>query len=200
MKATRFLSFSTVVVGIPVLGAAVPCLAGGTDCQTGSTVKVCVVWGQPFDPVHGVDYEVDFTDPSNPDISLLKGDDAWELYAEVVGFPAVPANIGAITIDPAQDADNFGVKIAKGLEPGAVNVGSMVLDGASNPNWTGHSIITGGVIAGNLTGDLTVVADSSDDGAGLCPAKNTSRLYRTPSRVVVSGGASVTLYEKAPEL
>jgi len=49
--------------------------AGGSDCRTGTSVKVCVEWTQGGTPVHLTNYTVDFSDASNPDVELQTGED-----------------------------------------------------------------------------------------------------------------------------
>ncbi|MEE9297335.1 MAG: hypothetical protein V3W34_20535 [Phycisphaerae bacterium] len=73
-------------------------------------------------------------------------------------------NIGSLTINPSlPSSDDFEVTIANGANPGAANVGSIVLD-ETDPDWTGYSTLDGETISGNLTGALTVVEDSGGSG------------------------------------
>ncbi len=116
------------------------------------------------DPVLDVNFTVDYeTDPANPSVTLLTGSLSWNVRSDDNGNPG---NIGNLTIDPSQPADNFGVKIANGENPGAADVESIVLKDA-DPGWTGYSSLTGGQITGTLTGDLTVVQDASSTGGRL---------------------------------
>ena len=69
--------------------------AGGSDCRTGPTVKICVEWGQGGNPTHLTDYTVDFSDSSNPDVELMTADLDWIVHSELVSTGAA-ANIGAL--------------------------------------------------------------------------------------------------------
>ncbi len=140
------------------------CLAGGSACVTdsGNQTRVCVEWSQGPNPEPNVDFVVDVqTDPQNPAIELKTGDLGWVVYAEKISDSS-PANIGALTINPNTSTQNYVVKLAKGTGPGAANVGTINLNAAS---WSGHSSLADGShIAGDLTGNLTVVRSGTSGG------------------------------------
>ncbi len=141
--------------------------AGGETCVTGSQVKVCLQWSQAPDPIEDVDFSVSFADPTCPGLQLKKGDLAWIVSSELVGTGA-PANISSITTPVA---DNFVVKIAKVTGAGAANVGSIALQPTGNHY---SSVAAGSIIAGDLTGNLTVLRDSGGTGGEASIAINGS--------------------------
>ncbi|MDO8629296.1 MAG: hypothetical protein Q7R41_02285 [Phycisphaerales bacterium] len=138
------------------------CLAGVVcGANSGNTKRICVEWGKQTDPVQNVDFSVDYTCQGcsdAPAVELSTGDTAWVAYSEVISTGAV-ANIGALT---TTDADNYGVKIAKGSGAGAANAGSMVL----TPNGSAYysSLLDGSAISGDLTGALALQKSSGGTG------------------------------------
>ncbi len=122
---------------------------------------VCVDKDGP-DPVPPFDFVFDFqTDADNPGVTFFTGNDGWVVWSQVSETDETPANLGAIGIDPTLPTANFSVTVAHGEQPGAANVGSIVLE---TDEWTGHSSIAGGRISGGLTGDLTVQESSGEGG------------------------------------
>lgn len=156
----------SIVVGacVSCLSAGV-CLAGGKTCvrDGADTTEICLEWSQVPDPDEGNDFEVDFTDASNPDITLKSGDVGWILSSEDISS-GNEGNIGDIRLNPAVSTDDFEVTIANGASAGADDVGSIDLSPAS---WTGYSTIEGGTISGDLNGVLTVAKGSGGSG-GKC--------------------------------
>jgi len=140
------------------LAAAWPCdaRAGGSDCQTGASVRVCVEWTAGSNPIHGTHYHVDFSDASNPDLVLDTAEN-WTVYAELVSNGNL-ANLGDVT---TPDSNDYSVKISRSGGAGAATIGSIVL----TPGGDHYAqILSGSSMTGNLTGDLIVQADSSDNG------------------------------------
>jgi hypothetical protein len=101
---------------------------------------------------------VDFTDQANPDLRLLEGSLTWEVWSK---NGSNPGNLGVLT---TEDSENYTVKIANGTNPGAADFKGGLLDPAGD-NYS--SIVAGSVIAGNLTGDLEVVATSGGSGGAV---------------------------------
>ncbi len=122
---------------------------------------ICVDWTLQDDPEPLFDFVVDFTDPANPNIELRTGDTTWTVFSE---GEAGTGNIGSLTIDPTVSTADFDVIIQSSTNPGAVNVGGIIL---SAPSWSGHSSLVGGRILGDLTNSLVVVEDSSNEGGAV---------------------------------
>jgi hypothetical protein len=132
--------------------------------NTGSGPDICVEWDPEEDnPVHTIDFLVTFADPPNPDVTLYTGSLWWRVESgngpTREEQPATIFNIGAITSPGGED---YAVKIADGEgETGATDVESIVL----TPSGDHHSsIASGSKISGDLTGNLTVQKDSSNNG------------------------------------
>jgi hypothetical protein len=171
MKAARINNLFTRIILVASMAGLSPSVANGSvpTCVEGTQIKICVEWSQLGSPELNVDFRVLFTDPANPSVELRTGDvgnenhPGWIVYAEKVSDGS-PANIGALTIDPSTSSENFRVRIAKGTGPGAANVGTINLNAAS---WSGHSSLADGSrIAGDLTGNLTVVRSGASGGEG----------------------------------
>jgi len=125
--------------------------------------RVCFAWGKVSDPVETTDYTVDYNCQGcsdSPAVDLKTGDLGWVVYSEVISTGAV-ANIGALT---TTDADNYGVKIAKGSGAGAANVASMVLT-PSGDHYS--SVASGSRISGSLSGNLTVQKTTGGSGGAI---------------------------------
>lgn len=150
----------------PALALVCSPVGAAQTCVSGLNVRVCVDWSRPSDPELTANFNVSFSNPTNPTIELITGDSGWIIYAETLTTPPEPANIGSITIDPTVSTDDFVVTNAKpGVGSGANDVGSIVL---FDSGWSGYSSVgTGSYIAGNLSGDLVVAADSSGNGGEL---------------------------------
>ena len=115
-------------------------LADNPECA-GSSPYVCV-FKNGDDPEVDVDFEIDFTDPANPVITLLTGNLGWKVWSQVSVSDTTPANIGDILIDATLPADVFEMSLMNATGgPGAANVGSILLSDL-DPLWTGHSSIT----------------------------------------------------------
>lgn len=133
----------------------------------GNSPLVCVNWDRPDPPIRDTNFTLD-TDPDsenpdatlNPNVSFVTGNDGWRVWSQVSRVDSTPASLGHIRINPLVSNSNFGVTIAQGPSPGAANVASMRL---VKEGWTGRSNVSGGSIAGDLTGDL-VVQESSEQG------------------------------------
>jgi hypothetical protein len=134
------------------------------DDHGGSGPLVCVNWSGPGFPVADTNYVLTATDPNNPDVKLLTGNDGWAVWSQVSRTDDTPANLGHITIDPTSPTENFSVTLAHGPLHGAANVTSISLVDAG---WTGQSNIPNLGITGQLTGDLTLEADGSGSGGVL---------------------------------
>ncbi len=163
MNTLRKRGFVAALAAGTSLGfSASPASAGGKTCvQDGAdTTKVCVEWSLVADPDEITDFTVNFADASNPDIELITGNLGWIVSSEVVSS-GNPANIGDLSLAPDDLADDFEVKIANGSGAGAADVGSIILTATS---FTGYSLLEGGSISGDLTGDLTLVSDSGGTG------------------------------------
>jgi hypothetical protein len=150
-----FSAFTALLLGL----SPAESLAGGSECVNGTSVRVCVEWSLVADPELTFDFDVDFSDALNPDIDLMSGDSDWIVYAEVISTGA-PANIGSLT---TTDSEHYVVTIINGTDPGAADVGSMVL----RPTDNHHSSLAGGTISGDLTGPLALLADSSGNGGDI---------------------------------
>ena len=164
MKFFAFKRDSVPVVATSValcLACARVCVADpACDDNNGSSPYICVD-KDGGTPVHGVHFVRDFSDPDNPSITLWTGNENWRVWSQKSETDDDPDNIGEIKIDPTVSTDDFGVAIANDTDPGAVNMGSIVLD---DDGWTGHSSIIGGKITGDLSGNLTVIEDEYGDG------------------------------------
>ena len=126
--------------------------ADNPECA-GTSPYVCV-FKAGDDPVPGVHFIFDFTDPGNPDITLKTGNLGWKVWSQVSVSDTTPANIGDIKIDATLPADVFEMSLLNATGgPGAANVGSIILSDP-DPLWTGHSSITTGEITGDLTNRL----------------------------------------------
>ncbi len=157
----------------PAVAAVTALAIGGTDALGGgkkcvrdvsSTTEVCLEWSLVANPVEGTDFDVDFSDASNPDIQLIAGNLGWIVSSEVVSS-GNPANIGDLSLAPDELADDFEVKIANGAGAGAANVSSIILTAT---DFTGYSSLdAGSKITGTLKGALTVVEDSGGNGGGV---------------------------------
>ena len=154
----------SVAVGfaVAVLGFAVVCPAQTCVTDASSDVRICVDWGEVDDPDIGDDFTVDYSlDADNPDIKLLTGSLTWQVWAEDKTNNALPANIGKIWAD---DAEDYVLFIAEGSYPqtvGAEDVGSILL----LPSGTHFSgMASGSQIAGDLTGDLQMIKNASGSG------------------------------------
>lgn len=130
MATLAGLGFSRPIVFLAILlGVAATSRGGGSACEDGSIVRVCLEWSQEDDPALDVDFRLAFSgetgiDAYNPKIELLTGDEGWVVYSESLASGNAIANIGALTIDPSPNSsDIFNVKIARGGGPGAGNVG-----------------------------------------------------------------------------
>jgi hypothetical protein len=124
----------------------------------GSGPDLYVSWSGAGNPVEGTHFTTDFSDEANPNVELKTGNVTWNVRSQ---NGSNPGSIGAVSINPVSSTADFGLTIKNGSNPGAANVGSIVL---SHTGWTGNSSISGGEITGNLTGNLTVIKDSNDDG------------------------------------
>lgn len=117
--------------------------------------------------VHGQDFVRDFTDPANPDITLITGNLDWQVWSQnAFNFPTA-ANLGGVKIDPSLDSDNFVVTICnpEGF-PGARGFGGAVLiDTDPQSTWTGYSSLPQVVVSNDLTGDITVRESGGNGGA-----------------------------------
>ncbi|MCH8253024.1 MAG: hypothetical protein IID36_11280 [Planctomycetes bacterium] len=171
------VALSVVLVAAPP--AAGQCLGDTTGatclCVDGtSNPTICAKWTGQGEPDHPDDFTVDFECTgcsTQPDIELSTGGTSaapltWTLWSFDDADAYDLGNIGDITIDATTLSDDFDVKIERpGPGPGAWDVKSINLH--DETNWTGHSNITGGAIWGNLTGDLTVIEDTSFDGGSV---------------------------------
>lgn len=146
------------------LGSETVCLATETCPTNVSGPDICVDWNLGGTPLIFTNFEVDYaTDAANPSVTLKTGA-GWNVRSDA-GDGAV-GNIGDIKIDATVLGDDFELSILDSLggsAAGAANVGLILLED-TDVNWTGYSSITNGIIEGNLTGNLTVVQDSSDVG------------------------------------
>ena len=191
--------FAFLTVALSTVSSARVCRAAPVcSNNAGNSPSVCVDWNGIDDPELNFDFRFDFTDPANPGVTLLTGDPGWMVWSQLGGVYIIPGNLGAIKIDPTLPTDNFGVELASPVgQPGAANVGSIVLSAA---NWTGNSSISGGEIAGNLTGDLTVVQDGAGAGgeaaftiSGNATGNITIPTIATGARLDILGDASGTV-------
>ena len=161
IKAGRFVSTVVALLG----GAFIAYEGHATENCQGPGPQICVDFTDGGNPQFPADFLVNFSDPQNPALTLIKGSLFWQVRSRVSASDNTPANIGSIKLNPSVDTDNFGVKIANGASAGAANVGSILLDRSVDPAWTGHaSLAMGSHITGNLTGDVVVVQDASGNG------------------------------------
>ncbi|UCC30492.1 MAG: hypothetical protein JSU86_20125, partial [Phycisphaerales bacterium] len=142
----RHLALASVVVFALIMQASVrasPTITVTWDCA-----------GEPVDPDH---YHVDYTNPSYPDVELKSECLSWKIKSVDNGNPG---DIGEI---PATDAYNYGLEITDGSSgPGARDVQKIDLNPSDAAK---YSLINGGQISGDLTGDL-FVQESSDESGG----------------------------------
>jgi cytoskeletal protein CcmA (bactofilin family) len=159
------LAFCMVLAGL----CAVPRVyAGPATCgTTSSNLELCVRFDNlGYAPALLVDFSRDLTtDPDNPTVTLLRGDDGqgttyeWRVWCEDASDD--PANIGSISGTLAEDYD---VKIldANG-DPGAATVGEINLNPSDPSNF---SRISEGRITGDLTDDLFLQEDDGTPPTG----------------------------------
>lgn len=121
---------------------------------------ICVKWTFHPNPQLNTDFEVDFTDSTNPAVVLITGDTTWNVWSDDNGSPG---NIGSITLDPSVSTADFLVELTDGTNVGADEVGTVNLTATG---WTGHSSITNGKIF-EMNGNLTVVKDGAGDGGAV---------------------------------
>ncbi len=160
--AKRSINLAASIVAALVLMAQTARADESCDDNSGNSPYVCVDWGKPGSPVPDTHFRFDFqTDPDKPGVQFIAGDLGWVVWSQVSEGNTNPDDLGLITIDP-EDDELYGVKIANGANPGALDVGGIDLTAQS---WTGHSSITGGTIAGTLDGDLNVKASGGSGGS-----------------------------------
>lgn len=146
--------------------------ADGSACSCddhyGLSPLVCVKWDGGLPPQANQDFRIDtVSDPGNPNatlnpnVTLYTENDDWWVWSQVSRTNNAPGNLGHIRIDPALNDGNYSVTIARGSSAGAVNVASILLV-KEGPI---QSSLTGGAIAGDLTGDLVVQESGGQGGA-----------------------------------
>lgn len=169
-------SVSVSVIALFGCGHVVPLVQAGSTCS-GTSPRVCVdrVDLNSPGPVPYTDFFFNFADSSNPDVTLKTGvtDYPWRVWSQVSLTDTTPANLGDITIEASSINEGFAVELRNpnNDNPGCANLQSAVL--YDDTNWTGNSsIVSGSVIAGNLTGALRVVRDSEDSGGTVHLAVN----------------------------
>jgi len=147
---------------------------GQRDCQDADcasdpecfTPLVRVEWDGPLPPAHGQDFFIDAdTEPNNPNVAFRTGNDGWRVWSQISATDATPANLGHITIDPTLPTANFTLTIANGALPGAAKVKSIDL--TKEGEWSGHSNLSGGIIAGDLEGALRLQRSAAFEGGEL---------------------------------
>jgi hypothetical protein len=160
-----FIAFIMVLLGSPWASTS---LADEVWVyNTGTGPDICVEWDpEQDDPVHNEDFFVSFADTANPDVALDTGSLDWRVESGNGPLRDLPQatifNIGAITAPNGQD---YAVKIADGEGlTGAMDVESIVL----TPSGDHHSsVASGSKISGDLTGNLTVKKDTSNNGGDV---------------------------------
>jgi hypothetical protein len=109
-----------------------------------------------------------------------------------------PANIGSLT---TTDDEHYAVTIINGTDPGAADVGSMVL----RPTDNHHSSLAGGEISGDLTGPLALLKDTSGNGGDITgwftiggDASGTISVPKISGALIIEGNASslITVSDK----
>jgi hypothetical protein len=160
---------SAIVVG--TLGfSASPALTATSTCEDNGTVKVCVEWSSAVAPVEGDNFSLTFNGAAGVDLELLSSDLEWRLWTTLVSNGDV-TSLGDITLNPDGNSDNFAVQIWGDGEAGAVDVGSLNLDGTiNNASWVGYSSIRSGVlsrISGDVNGAIKLTKSSGGDGGDL---------------------------------
>ena len=170
MKRHEFDVSLAFCMVLGTLQAASTAYAGPPNCGTTSTgLELCVRFDNlEYAPALDQDFTRDLTtDPDNPSVEFLLGDDGegttyeWRVWCETAA--RAPANIGSVSGSGAEDYD---VKILDDDEwpgPGAANVGQINLN-PSNPS--NFSRISQGWINGNLTGDLLLQEDDGTPATG----------------------------------
>ena len=113
------------IVALSFLGVAANESLASSDCTANATFNVCVEWDEVGAPEEGTDYDVTFHGTAAPDLDLLKGNDNWVLYCELVSSPGTPADIGVF--QTSGDDANYTVQIRNGAAAGFKNVGSAPL-------------------------------------------------------------------------
>jgi len=138
---------------IGVLAAGVPALAAP---------QIFVDWGLPGTPQQPADYEVDYSNPSVPDVELKTGDTTWYVWSR----DSVTEEVSDIGDIEAYGFADYGLVLADlDGEPGARHVQSVVLtpEGAYDSGISAYSGLIPSTITGNLTGGLTL----QDEGGGI---------------------------------
>ena len=177
-----------VVVFIGVCGgAAASCLAGGSICLYGPDTKVCAEWSRPQTPSPISNFRVYFVEPLKPSIEVISGDD-WNFSAED-RYTGTLVEIGEVTINPNQPAENFTVSVTRGGGAGATNIDVIDLTAA---NWGGHSSVGDINISGDFTGRMCLTKSAGGQGGDLSGAFVIGgSLTGTIKVPVISGSLSV---------
>jgi len=168
MKSNRFVAIISTCATLAVLIKATPVQACFV-CDDDGGPTICVEFDNlPYPPLENWDFRFDFSDPNNPSVDLLQGDDGqgtpyyWRIWSIIPGEDPTPANIGSIT---AYEDFDYHVKILQpDNDPGADNVALVDLRPGDG---TKYSNLTAGAIDGDLTGDLYVQKSSSTGEGGV---------------------------------
>jgi hypothetical protein len=126
------------------------------------TKKVCVDWiGEEYDPQYPEDFGIVWSGEPGPDVTLYTGKTNWLLWTEEYNREAVPVDLGDIR---TTDSENYVVTIAMPSgSPGAIDVGSIILQPPSHYSSLGSA----SKISGDLLGDLIVQPDGSNNGGDI---------------------------------
>lgn len=171
IKMNRRIQISAImcvsVIVIASLGSPFVSEAYAETC-VGAGPQICVDFLDAGDPFINDDFIVDFTDPANPDVSLIKGSLYWQVRSRVGPPPNdTPGNIGDITLNPGLPFGDFAVKIAGPTGPGAVDVGSINLVPAGDHY---SSLASGSLVSGSVNSaiyGIRVERDSLNNGGVL---------------------------------
>ena len=173
MQSRRFSDISMISAIVALfLGFSASAVQATTfECVDNTTVEVCLEWSQGFKPQDGTDFSLTFHGGAGADVELKVGDPEWRLWTTLVSTGAV-TSFGDITLDPTANNGEFTVRIFGDLEAGAVDVGSLNLDGTiNNADWVGFSSILEGIvtpsrITGDVKGVITLVQKSGSPPTG----------------------------------
>jgi len=123
---------------------------------------VYVTWKEVPGPVEGTHYMIHDADPDYPDVELIHESLTWCIWSEDSDNPDWIGDIGVIS---SPHPENFGVTIENDQGgSGAREVKGIILDPTDAAK---YSVINGGQISGDLTGDLFVEESSGESGGSV---------------------------------
>lgn len=139
----------------------------GLSQAEGVPPTIHVAWDEAIQPVVNQDYFIHTTSPATedfPNVELTTGSLTWRIWSTDTDNTD---NIGDIGVISSPSAANFAVAIRSDpatYAPGARNVKGIVLVPTSPAN---HGSVSSGIIAGQITDEVTVQADAFSNGGEL---------------------------------